>query len=134
MSLLARVLLAIVGLLFLVAALRGIYDPSFFTQTFGVEGEGMGRNTLRADFGAFFLVGAVPTVWVALQPGRVRWLIVPLLFLATVFVLRLFGVVMGDVPDTTGLVAEAISILVILTAQRVLSHDMTGANGISGQR
>jgi hypothetical protein len=123
MAMVSRIGLALVGLFFLLIAVRGILDPQFFTDTFGVVGEGAARNTLRADFGAFFCVGAIPAVWVALQPSKVRWLNISAAFLGAVLALRIFGVIMGDIPNIPGMIGEAISLVVIFAARKVLAQE-----------
>ena len=120
-----RGLVLILGLFFASIAVRGIIDPLVFTEAFGVVGEGAGRNTLRADFGAFFLLGSIPTIWVAIQPHRASWLILPIIQFCAVLGLRILGVLMGDQPNMIAMGTEAAAIILLLVARRFLSPTTT---------
>ena len=122
MALALRALVALWGLFFGMMAVRGIVDPQFFTENFGVVGEGMARNALRADFGTFFLVSGVAALWAAIQPNRAQLLLVPATLFGTAFILRLFGVAMGDTANVPAMVIEAVSVLLLFTAYKVLGR------------
>jgi hypothetical protein len=125
MALALRALVALWGLFFGMMAVRGILDPQFFTVNFGVVGEGIARNALRADFGTFFLVSGVAALWVALQPNRAKLLLVPATLFGTALFLRLFGVAMGDTANVPAMVIEAVSVVLLVTAHKVLDRSVS---------
>lgn len=122
MSSLLRIGLAIWGLFFGFIAIRGIIDPQTFTETFGLVGEGAARNALRADFGAFFLFGAIPALVVAALPNRAHWLNLPAILFGGVLILRFVGVAIGDEPNMIAMVTEAASVLLLVIARHVLGQ------------
>jgi Domain of unknown function (DUF4345) len=125
MAMALRALVALWGLFFTMMAVRGILDPQFFTESFGVVGEGMARNALRADFGTFFLVSGVAALWAAIQPHRAQLLLIPALLFGTALILRLFGVAMGDTANVPAMVIEAVSAVLLVTARKVLGRSVS---------
>jgi hypothetical protein len=57
MTLLLRILVGLWGLGFGLLAVRGILDPNVFLTQFGFQAPGASINSIRSDFGAFFLGG-----------------------------------------------------------------------------
>ena len=96
MTLILRIIVGLWGLGFGLLAVRGILDPNVFLAQFGFQGPGASINTIRADFGAFFLVSAVGALWGAWQPTKAKLLYVPAALFGTALVGRFIGLIMGD--------------------------------------
>ncbi len=114
MAIIFRIGLIAWGLFFGFIGVRGIINPHTFTEVFGLVGEGAARNALRAAYGTFSLVCAIPAIWVALQPSRLNYLHFPIILFSAVLGLRIFGIGMGDAPNMTAMLTEAASIALLL--------------------
>ena len=114
-----RLLVALIGVLALVLALRLWADPARTAAKLGLAGRGtLGAATLRADVAGFFGAAGVLAVAGGLRDDR-RLLTAPALMIALALAGRLFtlaqaGVTPDQVPPTT---LEAV-LLVLLVAGR----------------
>lgn len=110
---------------FALTGVQGLLSPAPYFDLFGVTGDGAAINTLRADLSAFFLVAAGGALVGALRPGASRALLVPAALFGTALIGRLLGVILFGDPLTAGItqamIAEALSIALMLGAMRVLA-------------
>ena len=119
MNVILRILVGVWGLGFGLLAVRGILDPNVFLAQFGFQAPGASINTIRADFGAFFLVSAVGALWGAWQPAKAKLLYVPAALFGTALLGRLFGLAMGDPAsdaNNQAMIVEGISVALMLFA------------------
>lgn len=96
MNMILRILVGLWGLGFGLLAVRGILDPAVFLAQFGIQGPGASINTIRSDFGAFFLVSSVAALWGAWKPEKAKLLYVPAALFGTALAGRLLGLMLGD--------------------------------------
>ncbi len=123
MKLVLRILVGLWGLGFGLLAVRGILDPKVFLDQFGIEGPGASINTIRSDFGAFFLVSAVCALWGAAKPEKAKLLYVPAALFGTALFGRLIGLGLGDpasAANNQAMIIEGVSVLLMLFAARRL--------------
>lgn len=124
MTVALRILIGLWGLAFGLLGLRGILDPSVFIAQFGVQGPGASINTIRADFGAFFLVSAAGALWTAWRPHDAKLLYIPAALFGMALVGRLLGLALGDPASAANhqaMMIEGISVALLLFAARRLS-------------
>ena len=120
---------------FLVLGVRGLIDPGVFAENLGVSLDGaFGASTIRGDMGAFFIASGVFALLGALpfRDGRRRrhnWLLVPASLFAIALIGRGIGLIDGGLPDgasdpgiTTAMIAEAVSVVLLLATWRVLGR------------
>lgn len=113
------------ALFFAIVGLRGIFDPTSFTQTFGIVVEGAATSTIRADLSAFFLVAAGGAAIGALVPGWSRALLVPAALYGTALLGRLIGAAMGDQVNfgiVQAMIVEALSVGLMAGSWWILSR------------
>jgi hypothetical protein len=96
MNLVLRILVGLWGLGFGLLAVQGIIDPKVFTTQFGIEAPGGSINSVRSDFGAFFLVSAVCALWAAWLTGKGKAALCPAALYGTALAGRLIGLGLGD--------------------------------------
>ena len=123
MTLVLRIVVGLWGIGFGLLAVRGILDPKVFLDQFGVQGPGASINTIRSDFGAFFLVSAVSALWAAWQPAKARLLYVPAALNGTALAGRLIGLAMGDPSspaNNQAMIIEGVTVLLMLFAAQRL--------------
>lgn len=123
MNLVVRILVGLWGLGFGLLAVRGIIDPKVFTAQFGIEAPGASINSVRSDFGAFFLVSAICALWAAWKPEKAKLLYVPAALYGTALVGRLIGLGLGDpasAANNQAMIIEGVSMLLMLFAARKL--------------
>ena len=119
MNMILRILVGLWGLGFGLLAVRGILDPNVFLAQLGFQAPGASINTIRADFGAFFLVSAVGALWGAWQPSKAKLLYVPAALFGTALVGRMIGLIMGDPAsdaNNQAMLIEGISLALMLFA------------------
>ncbi len=119
MTLILRIMVGLWGLGFGLLAVRGILDPNVFLGQFGFEAPGASINSIRADFGAFFLVSAVGALWGAWKPEKAMLLYVPAALFGTALIGRLLGLAMGDPAsdaNNQAMLIEGISVALMLFA------------------
>lgn len=124
MNLLLRILVGLWGLGFGLLAVQGIIDPKVFTTQFGIEAPGASINSVRSDFGAFFLVSATCALWGAAKPEKAKLLYVPAALYGTALVGRLIGLGLGDpasAANNQAMIIEGVSVLLMLFAARRLA-------------
>ncbi len=115
MRTLLRVLTALAGLFFLVLGLLFLIAPDRVSTPFALYPFGnAGYNTLRGDFGAFFLGMALFTLAGAIR-STARWLAVPALFLGLVLFGRMTSLVVDGVSaDSLRSMAVELVVLTVL--------------------
>jgi|GEM_PF-971187 len=110
--------------------LQGLLAQAPYFELFGITGDATAINTIRADLSAFFLVAAGGALFGALRPGASRALLVPAALFGTALLGRALGVlVLGDTLTaaiTQAMLAEAISVALMLGAMWQFSRDETG--------
>ena len=119
MNMILRIAVALWGVVFGLLAVRGILDPNIFLAQFGFQAPGASVNSIRADFGAFFLVPSVCALWGALQPTKAMLLYVPAAMFGTALLGRLLGLAMGDPAsdaNNQAMIFEGISVALMLFA------------------
>ncbi|MEQ1538916.1 MAG: DUF4345 family protein [Sphingorhabdus sp.] len=119
MNMILRIIVGLWGVGFGLLAVRGILDPNVFLTQFGFQAPGASINSIRADFGAFFLVSAVGALWGAWQPSKAKLLYVPAALFGTALVGRVIGLAMGDPASDANdqaMIVEAISLALMLFA------------------
>ena len=119
MTLILRIIVGLWGVGFGLLAVRGILDPNVFLAQFGFQGPGASINSIRSDFGAFFLVSAVGALWGAWQPTKAKLLYVPSALFGTALVGRFIGLIMGDPAsdaNNQAMLIEGISVALMLFA------------------
>lgn len=120
-----RLLVTIWALFFGVLGVRGLIDPSVYGQQFDLPTLGaMARNTIRADFSAFFLVSAGTALYGAWARDAAQWLRVPALLFGSALLFRALGLALGDPLGPivqTSMIAEAVSVALLVTAARRLA-------------
>ena len=111
---------------FFLTGVQGLSAAAPYFDLAGPLPDPTGRNTVRADLSAFFLVAAVFAVIGAVRPGASRALLVPAALFGTAMVGRLLGVIaFGDAITaaiTQAMIAEAISAALMLGAMWQLSR------------
>ena len=123
MNLVLRILVGLWGLGFGLLAVQGILDPKVFTTQFGIEAPGASINSVRSDFGAFFLVSAVCALWPAWKPEKAKLLYVPAALYGTALFGRRSGLGLGDpasAANNQAMIIEGVSMLLMLFAARKL--------------
>jgi Domain of unknown function (DUF4345) len=124
MTLVLRVLIGLWGLLFSALAMRGILNPQFFSDQFGVVGAGAAINSVRADFGALFLVAGGAALWAALDPRKAKLCYVSAALFGTALAARALGQTMGDPSNASiqqAMLIEAVSVALLIFAARQLA-------------
>ena len=119
MNVILRIAVGLWGLGFGLLAVRGLLDPNVFIAQFGFQGPGASINTIRADFGAFFLVSVVGALWGAWQPAKAKLLYVPAALFGTALLGRLLGLALGDPAsdaNNQAMIVEGISVALMLFA------------------
>jgi arylsulfatase/uncharacterized sulfatase len=119
---LARGVLGLAGVFFLLVFLRSWSAPAALAATFGLDPLGaVGLATVRADVGGFFGAGALITLAAAVR-GRGDWLWPVLLLLGLAIVGRAIGLMVDGVLPMLipPMVVEALLILMVAGARRAL--------------
>ena len=124
MTMILRVAVGLWGIAFGLLAVRGMLDPNVFLAQFGFQAPGASINTIRADFGAFFLVPSICALWGAWQPAKAKLLYVPAALFGTALLGRLLGLALGDIAsdaNSQAMLVEAISVALMLFAANRLA-------------
>jgi hypothetical protein len=120
-----RLLVTIWALFFGILGLRGLIDPSVYVQQFDLPTLGAAaRNSVRADFSAFFLVAAGAALYGAWARDAAHWLRVPAMLFGGALLFRALGLALGDPMGPivqTSMIAEAVSAVLLFTAARRLA-------------
>lgn len=115
---------------FLVIGVRGLIDPAVYADNLGVSLDGIfGASTIRGDLSAFFIVSGVFALLGALpfRDGRRRrhdWLLVPASLFGVALIGRAISLAVGanDPGITTSMIAEAVSVVLLLATWRMLGR------------
>ena len=121
-----QLVVGIVGLFNLLLGFGFLFSPARLAQQFALVPVGtQGLATLRADFTAFFLTGAVFALLGAWR-GDDKPLLVPLMLLGTALTGRTLGIALDGVGPATfnPMIAEALMIAVLLSARAVFKRPM----------
>lgn len=119
------------ALFFIIVGVRGVFDPTSFTDTFGIVVDGIATNTIRADLSAFFLVSAGSAAIGVLVPGWSRALLVPAALYGTALLGRLLGASMGDEMNFSvvqAMIIEALSVGLMVGSWWILSRPTVSAD------
>ncbi len=112
---------------------RGLIDPGVYADNLGVRLDGVyGASTIRGDMSAFFIVSGVFALLGALpfRDGRRRrhdWLLVPASLFGVALIGRGIALLSGGESDpdpaiTTAMIAEAVSVILLLATWRMLGR------------
>lgn len=122
----ARAAVVLGGLFSLVMGLAAVLSPEALTEVLGVRATGeLGRSTLRADLGTFFLVSAVASVR-ALMAREAFWLFGPALIYGSAALLRILDALLVSVPPG---IVPTIAIELALSAGFLLAAAKLGRPG-----
>ena len=125
MDWIVRGLLALWGIFFGWMGVSGLIDPQTLVDTFGVSGDAMAMNTIRADFSAFFLMAGGAACWAALRPEHAKVLLVPISAFGLALGGRILGIMLGDPfagSVRQSVVVEAVSVLLLIGALLFLTR------------
>ncbi len=126
----ARLLVLLFGILFISIGLTALLNPdtimaNFSLASIGPEGQfdETGRNTIRADMGAFF-IGAALAAFAGLIPGQKQWLLGAIALCGIAFLGRLFGIFLtGPTPAIIQfMLTEAVALGILIFAYVVLGR------------
>ncbi|MEW6018858.1 MAG: hypothetical protein AB1760_12375, partial [Pseudomonadota bacterium] len=112
----------LIGVLFLLVALRIWIDPPAVGQTLGIAAQGpVGLATLRADMGGFFGAAGGFALWAAVRRRRV-WLLPPLALLTIALAGRALTLAIAgfSIVQVPPMVVEALCVAVLLWAWRAM--------------
>jgi hypothetical protein len=118
-----RIAVGLVGLFNCLLGLGFLFNPVQLAARFALSPVGtQGLATIRADFPAFFLTGAVFALLGAWRADS-RPLLVPLVLLSLALAGRFVSIAMDGLVSTTfpPMIAEALMIGIILLARRALA-------------
>lgn len=129
MRLIVTALIFLAGIVYLIAGLGFLLDPTTSGGGFGLEAvDTRGLAAMRADFTAFFVVSALCMMWGAWKRNGTI-LLVP----AALFGIAFFGRAISAVFDGTvdnfwfEMMIEALTVALMLIGHRVLPHRETGS-------
>lgn len=128
MRLVLTALIFLTGLWDLFLAISFLTGPEQAATGFGVAATGVGGvSTIRADFTAFFGIGALCMMWGAWRRNA-ELLLVPALLFGTSFVGRAINLVLtGAYPGwQVPMAVEAAHVVLMLAAWRMLPHHKLG--------
>lgn len=122
MRVFARISVGVVGIMCLVLGLAAFAAPERLGEALGVVAQtDLGLNSMRADFGAFFLMAGTACA-AALLAGKTAWLWPAALLFLFAAIGRLLGVFMDGAPDgvVTPIIVEIVSTLILINGARTL--------------
>ena len=120
-----RIVVALVGLLFVMLGIRWLVDPSGSAADLGMPLlEGIRRSTQIGDLGAFFFSGGLMVV-IGLITDRRSWLYAPAMLVASTALFRVIAWLAHDAAFATQQIAVevVISLLLIAAALRLADKD-----------
>jgi hypothetical protein len=123
MKAVARVVVYLIGLMVLAGAAGFIFTPAQMLENFAIQTTRVdGWGTLRADLGGPFL-GIAWFTFVGAQAGKSKWLLVPVVFMATFLIGRIIHLALDGVtqPGITSFVIEAVMLVGLEGSRRVLN-------------
>lgn len=119
MDWIVRGVIALWGIFFGWMGVSGLIEPQTYVDTFGISGDAMAMNTIRADFSAFFLMSGGAACWAALRPEHAKLLFVPIAAFGLALGGRILGLMLGDPFGGSvrqSIVVEGVSVLLLLGA------------------
>ena len=121
MTTVARILVLVPGVLFLVTGLRWLLAPAAVAPEFGlVLGSGIGLSSQVGDMSAFFLTLAV-CILMGLTTQRSIWYYPPIILLSLTAIGRTLAWLLHDAALATALiVSEVVVALILFLASRYL--------------
>ncbi len=122
MKLLLKLLIASIGLLYLLIWLRLMTDPGAMLEQFALVPEGIaGLNSLRANVGVLFFAGTL-FCFLSLRANAHWWLLPAAALTAGAALGRLIGMAMDGIAreSVTGLLFELVIVAIFLLTYRVL--------------
>ncbi|MGA0335915.1 MAG: hypothetical protein ACO3LD_06645 [Luminiphilus sp.] len=121
MTLLARILVLLPGVLFLVTGLRWLLAPAAVAPEFGLMlGSGIGLSSQIGDMSAFFLTLGV-CILMGLITQRSIWYYPPIILLSLTATGRILAWLMHDAALATALIVpEVVVALILFFASRYL--------------
>jgi hypothetical protein len=136
MNWIIRGILVLWAAFFGLTGVQGLLSATPYFELFGITGDATGVNTIRSDLSAFFLVSTAGALLGALVPGWTRALLVPAALFGTALLGRLLGVMaLGDgitAAITQAMIAEALSVALMLGALRLLSAPAAATTDAAG--
>ncbi|WOE75007.1 hypothetical protein [Alterisphingorhabdus coralli] len=121
MAIAVRSLIALLSLLYFYVAATFLFTPLVGAENFALEPVGIqGMATLRADFGAYFLVTGGAMLWgTAANRPMLYW--VAIAILGITFVVRCFSLMVDGVgaDPFAPMAVEAVTIVLLLTGMKV---------------
>ena len=123
----ARLLIVLFGVLFISIGFTTLLNPENIMSDFGLSAvDETGRNTVRADIGAFFICSAV-AAFVSLIPGQKHWLLGSIALLGVAFLGRLFGLFLGGTTPAIVqfMLTEAVAVGILVFGYVMLSKNKT---------
>jgi len=122
MRIFARVSVGAVGIICLVLGLAAFAAPERLGEALGVAAQTeLGLNSMRADFGAFFLTAGTACA-AALLAGKTNWLWPAALLFLFAVIGRILGVVMDGAPVgvATPIIVEIVFTAILINGARTL--------------
>ena len=123
MTLLARMLIGLIALIFLVFGLRFYFTPdAMAVEMFIAPAGAAGLSTIRGDLGgAFFATGVFALL--GMRPNATHWLYAAAGIIGAIALGRLFGFVFdGTAPNAViGFIVEVVFVSVLLIGARQLA-------------
>lgn len=121
----ARLLIVLFGILFISIGFTALLNPENIMADFGLSAiDDTGRNTVRADMGAFFICSAL-AAFAALVPGQKHWLLGSIALVGIAFLGRLFGIFLGGSTPAIlqFMLTEAVAVGILVFAYVMLRRD-----------
>lgn len=111
-----RIVVALIGLLFIALGVRWLIDPSGSAADLGMPLlEGLGRSTQIGDLGAFFFSGGVMII-MGLLTDRRSWFYAPTILLASTALFRAIAWLAHDAALATEQIAVEVIVALLLIA------------------
>jgi uncharacterized membrane protein HdeD (DUF308 family) len=118
-----RIVVALLGVLFVVLGIRWLIDPTGSAADLGMPLlEGIGRSTQIGDLGAFFFSGGV-MVLIGLLTNKRSWFYAPMILIASTALFRVIAWLAHDAAFATEqIVAEVIITALLIAAASRLAN------------
>jgi len=113
-----RIIIALWGIIFFAIGVRTLFDPDAVMAQFMLSPIAeMGRSSIRADLGAFFMVAGGAALF-GLAPKQHHWLLTSLALLGIALLGRAIGLANGGLTPqiADAMLVEAISCALLITA------------------
>ena len=126
----ARLLIVLFAVLFISIGFTAMLNPENVMADFGLSAiDETGRNTVRADMGAFFICSAL-AAFVSLIPGQKHWLLGSIALVGIAFMGRLFGIFLGSSNSVIVqfMLTEAVAVGILVFAYVMLGKNIIAKN------